>query len=54
MVDIDPSTYPTVLSEDETIDLALKGHSLARYGDGEMSIMLGGNCVSQLYDEKLH
>jgi hypothetical protein len=46
-------TYPEVMSEDLTLDLALRGTSLARYGDGEMSIMLGGNCVSQLYDENL-
>ncbi len=45
--------YPEILSEDATIDLALSGTSLARYGDGEMSIMLGGNCVSQIYDPKL-
>jgi hypothetical protein len=45
--------YPEILSEDATIDLALTGTSLARYGDGEMSIMLGGNCVSQVYDPKL-
>jgi hypothetical protein len=46
-------TYPVVRSEDETLDLALDGMSLARYGDGEMSIMLGGNCVSQIYDADL-
>lgn len=45
--------YPEILSEDATVDLALSGTSLARYGDGEMSIMLGGNCVSQVYDQKL-
>jgi hypothetical protein len=45
--------YPEILSEDATVDLALSGTSLARYGDGEMSIMLGGNCVSQVYDPKL-
>jgi Glycosyltransferase GT-D fold len=45
--------YPKVLSEDETLDLALEGWSLARYGDGEMSIMTGGNCVSQAYDKGL-
>ncbi len=53
MVDIDTNNYPAVMSEDDTLDAALAGCSLARYGDGEMSIMLGGNCVSQLYDENL-
>lgn len=46
-------TYPTVLSEDETVDRVLDGWSLARYGDGEMSIMTGGNCVSQVGDKRL-
>lgn len=46
-------TYPYVLTEDETLDLALAGTSLGRYGDGEMSIMVGGNCVSQVFDAKL-
>lgn len=45
--------YPQVMSEDETLDLALMGMSLARYGDGEMSLMTGGNCVSQVYDKAL-
>jgi hypothetical protein len=30
--------YPRVLSEDETLDAALAGRSLARYGDGELRI----------------
>jgi hypothetical protein len=40
-------TYPAVLSEADTIAKAAAGRSLARYGDGEYSLILGGNCVSQ-------
>lgn len=47
------SAYPAVLSEDETLDAALAGRSLARYGDGELRIILGGDCVSQVRDPKL-
>lgn len=39
--------YPRVLSEDETLDRALAGDSIARYGDGELSLALGGSCVFQ-------
>jgi hypothetical protein len=39
--------YPRVLSEDETIDRALAGASLARFGDGELRLAVGGNCISQ-------
>jgi hypothetical protein len=46
-------TYPDVYDEEKTLDLALDGWSLARYGDGEMSIMTGGNCVSQVFDKRL-
>lgn len=46
-------SYPKVLSEDETLDLALAGRSLARYGDGELRVILGGNCISQIKDHKL-
>lgn len=45
--------YPYVLSEDATLDLALGGRSLARYGDGELKLILGKNCVSQVADPKL-
>lgn len=30
--------YPSVVSEHKTLDLILKGHSIARYGDGELRI----------------
>lgn len=39
--------YPRVLSEDETIDRALAGQSLARFGDGELRLALGGTSISQ-------
>lgn len=45
--------YPIVLSEDETIDEILKGKSIARYGDGEIKLMRGKDCVSQRADKRL-
>ena len=39
--------YPRVLSEDETIDAAIDGFSLARFGDGELRLAVGGDCISQ-------
>lgn len=45
--------HPPVLSEDETIDAAIAGRSLARYGDGELRIAVGGSAVSQKHDPKL-
>lgn len=45
---------PQVLSEFETINQALAGKSLARYGDGELRLMSArGNCVSQEPDKRL-
>lgn len=45
--------YPRVLSENATLDLVLKGKSIARFGDGEFKIAKGGSCVSQVADKKL-
>jgi hypothetical protein len=45
--------YPKVLTEDETVDLALGGRSLARYGDGELRLAIGGRSISQVADKKL-
>jgi hypothetical protein len=45
--------YPLMYSEDETLDLAIGGISLARFGDGELRIAKGGRSVSQKEDEKL-
>ena len=39
--------YPSVLTEDETLDRALAGASLARYGDGELKLCMGGTAKSQ-------
>ena len=36
-----------VLTEDETLDAALKGISIARYGDGELRLAVGGTSISQ-------
>lgn len=45
--------YPEVLSEDETLDRALNGESLARYGDGELRLCLHGISRSQRPCEEL-
>lgn len=42
--------YPHVLSEEETLRRVLAGASIARFGDGEMNLVRGGNCVSQVFD----
>lgn len=43
-----PLLYPKVLSEDETIEAALSGESLARIGDGELRLALGqGKHIAQ-------
>jgi len=39
--------YPDVYSEDETLDRALDGMPIARFGDGELSLALGGDCIFQ-------
>lgn len=46
-------TYPAVLSEDATLDLLLAGRSIARYGDGEFRLMIGGERPGQPYDATL-
>jgi hypothetical protein len=43
--------YPKVLSEHETIEAAHAGQNLARYGDGELKLAAGGNCISQPYEK---
>lgn len=45
--------YPKVVGEMQTLERVLAGASIARYGDGELKIMRGGNCVSQAYDPVL-
>lgn len=44
---------PKVLTEDETIDAAIAGRSIARYGDGELRIAIGGSSASQAPDLSL-
>lgn len=39
--------YPHVMTEDETLDAALSGRSIARYGDGELRIVYGGTASAQ-------
>lgn len=45
--------YPDVLTERETMRQAVFGVSIARFGDGELSLCLGGSSVSQQYDPAL-
>ncbi len=45
--------YPAVLSEEETLERVLGGQSIARFGDGELKLMLGRDCVSQVADKSL-
>lgn len=46
-------TYPKVLSEDETLDRALAGACIARYGDGELNLALRGDCIFQKHNAVL-
>ena len=39
--------YPEVMSEEVTLELVSKGRSIARYGDGEMNLAMGGSGISQ-------
>lgn len=45
--------YPTVIGESDTLDLVLAGKSIARYGDGEFKICLGGAAKAQEADSRL-
>jgi hypothetical protein len=42
-----------VLTEVETLNMALDGRSLARFGDGELRLAVDGSCSSQKADPKL-
>lgn len=44
-----------ILTEDETIEQALRGRSIARFGDGELRLALGGGsqAISQRADKRL-
>jgi len=39
--------YPNVIPEQETINAILSGKSIARFGDGEIKLIKGRDCVSQ-------
>ena len=39
--------YPQVLSESDTLAFAEEGGSLSRFGDGELRLVAGGDCISQ-------
>lgn len=45
--------YPSTLSEAATLQAAIAGRSIARFGDGELSICRGGSSVSQRADPRL-
>lgn len=45
--------YPAVMSEDDTIRRLAAGASIARFGDGELRVARGGQCVSQVADRAL-
>ncbi len=46
-------SYPRVLGESETLDLVLAGKSIARYGDGEFKVAMGGAAKAQEADATL-
>lgn len=45
--------YPSVVGELDTLNLVCEGASIGRYGDGELKLMLGRDCVSQKFEPKL-
>lgn len=42
--------YPKVMDEFATVEAAIAGRSLSRYGDGELRLALGGSSKSQVPD----
>lgn len=45
--------YPRVLTETQTLTHALDGKNLARFGNGEIQLILGNDCSSQKYEPEL-
>lgn len=45
--------YPQIINEETTLDLMLRGNSIARFGDGEWRCAVGGGCTSQRPDKML-
>lgn len=41
-------SYPQVMSEEATLDLALAGRSISRVGEGEIRLALGQKCISEV------
>lgn len=39
--------YPRIIGEERTIELLHEGHSIARFGDGELRLAIGKECTSQ-------
>lgn len=48
-----PFPYPKVLSARATLDRALSGTSIARFGDGELRIAMGRQAISQVANANL-
>lgn len=46
-------TYPRVMGERTTLEAAINGRSIARFGDGELRIACGGRAISQMPDKTL-
>lgn len=46
-------SYPTVLTEDQTLDAVLDGRSLARIGDGELKLARGLGLKAQSWSPKI-
>jgi hypothetical protein len=50
----DPSVkYPTVAGEFETVGALLKGHSIARFGDGELKLAYAKEYLREPANDKL-
>lgn len=45
--------WPRVIDEDATLNAILSGSSIARFGDGELKICNGGDCISQIHTPEL-
>lgn len=46
-------TWPCVIGELFTLQLVSEGRSIARFGDGEFNLCLGGLCITQTYTDHL-
>lgn len=46
-------SYPEVLNEFDTMMQIVAGHSISRYGDGELRAALGRTCISQVANESM-